>query len=65
MNKLEAVFIGGDRNGATVTIDKPHPEMTSVVRVMERNGQFREVFRTKYKLVSYGPPLRYEADDSD
>ncbi len=62
MNNLEAVFIGGDRDGQTVMLDKPHPEMSSLVRVMERTGEFREVFRTNYKLVSNGPPLRYEVE---
>ncbi|MEO5802805.1 MAG: hypothetical protein ABIR24_04690 [Verrucomicrobiota bacterium] len=60
--KLEAVFIGGDRDGKTILVDHPHKALSSVVQHMLKTGEFVEVCRFDYKLVSNGPPLRYQAE---
>ena len=62
-NKLKAVLVGGPQNGQTLELDEANPEITILARVMERTGQWRVVFTSKYKLVSNESPLRYEFED--
>ena len=64
-NKVQAILVGGPQDGQTILIDEAYPEVIIAARVMERTGQFKEVFRSKYKLSSHGPSIRYEFDDSN
>jgi len=62
-NKLKAMLVGGPQNGQTLELDEETPEITILSRVLERTGQWRIVFTSKYKLVSKESPLRYEFED--
>jgi hypothetical protein len=62
--KLKAVLVGGPQNGQAIELDDATPQITILARVLERNGQWRVVFTSKYKLVSGdASPLRYEFED--
>lgn len=61
--KLEAILVGGPHDGQTYELDGPNQEVAVVSRVLERNGEWREVFTARYKLKSSGPPLRYEFEN--
>jgi hypothetical protein len=62
--KLKAVLVGGPQNGQAIELDDATPQITILARVLERNGQMRVVFTSKYKLVSgEESPLRYEFED--
>jgi len=63
-DKLKAMLVGGPQNGQTLELDAETPEITILSRVLERNGEWRVVFTSRYKLVSKGSPLRYEFEDS-
>jgi hypothetical protein len=62
-DKLKAMLIGGSQNGQTLELDTETPEITILSRVLERNGEWRVVYTSKYKLASKGSPLRYEFED--
>ena len=64
-NKLKAMLVGGPQNGQTLEFDEPHPEIAIAARVMERNGNWRVVFTSKYKLVSSASPLQYEFETAN
>jgi hypothetical protein len=62
--KLKAVLLGGPQNGQAIELDDATPQITILARVLERNGKWRVVFTSKYKLVSgQESPLRYEFED--
>ena len=62
--KLKAVLVGGPQNGQPIELDDVTPLITILARVLERNGQWRVVFTSKYKLLSgEESPLRYEFED--
>jgi hypothetical protein len=62
--KLKAVLVGGPQNGQAIELDEATPQITILARVLERTGEWRVVFTSKYKLVSGAePPLRYEFED--
>jgi hypothetical protein len=59
-DKLKVMLVGGPQNGQTMELDEETPEITILSRVLQRNGEWRVVFTSKYKLGSKGSPLRYE-----
>jgi len=62
--KLKAVLVGGPQNGQAIELDIATPQITILGRVLERTGEWRVVFTSKYKLVSgEESPLRYEFED--
>ena len=61
-DKLEAVFIGGDYSGQTILVNEAHPILCSVHELRLMSGETIRAVRMQYKLVSHGPPLRYEVD---
>jgi len=61
--KIKAILVGGPQNGQTIELDGETPEITILARVLERNGQWRVVFTSKYKLTGNESPLRYEYQD--
>jgi hypothetical protein len=63
--KLKAILIGGPSNGQTFELDEANPEISIASRVLERNGKWRVLFTSKYKLKSSGQTLKYEFDDSN
>lgn len=65
-NKLKAVLVGGKRDGETLMLDEAYPRLSAVIQRMNKEGGgFEEIYKSDYKLVSEGPPLRYEAEDSN
>jgi hypothetical protein len=62
-SKLKAILVGGPQDGQTIELDEETPEISILSRVLERNGQWRVVFTSKYKLTAKGSPLRYESED--
>ena len=62
--KLKAVLVRGPQNGQAIELDDATPQITILARVLERNGKWRVVSTSKYKLVSgEESPLRYEFED--
>jgi len=55
---LKAKFVGGPNDGNIWEVDQPYMELAVIHRVMERNGQWREVGTVKYRLKSK-EPLEY------
>jgi hypothetical protein len=62
-NRLKAVLVGGPQDGQGIELDEAAPEIAILARVLERNGQWKVVFKSKYKLVPNASPLRYEFED--
>jgi hypothetical protein len=62
-SKLNAILIGGPQNGQTLELDEETPEITILSRVLERNGQWRVMLTSRYKLSAKESPLRYEFQD--
>lgn len=60
---LEAVFSGGDVNGKTIWVEKPFPIFDLVQETRLPTGETICTVTMTYKLVSDGPPLRYELMD--
>ena len=67
MKTMEAKLIDGPHNGQIINVDGTPEQITIVSRIMERNSEFREVFRANYKLASNktAMPLRYQFEDSN
>ena len=62
--KLKAVLVGGPQNGQAIELDEASPQITILARVLEKTGQWRVVFTSKYRLASgQVSPLRYEFED--
>jgi len=62
--KHKVVLVGGPQNGQAIELDEATPQITILARVLERTGEWRVVFTSKYKLVSGAElPLRYEFED--
>ena len=62
--KLKAVLVGGPQNGQAIELDEATPQITILARVLERTGEWRVMFTSKYKLMSGAEsPLRYEFED--
>ncbi len=62
-SKLKAILVGGPQNGQTIELDEETAEISILSRVLERNGEWRVVFTSKYKLTAKESPLRYEFED--
>lgn len=63
-NKLKAVLVGGRRDGETLMLEEAHPRLSAVIQRKNKEGAgFVEIYRSDYKLVSEGPPLRYESEE--
>jgi hypothetical protein len=60
---LKATLVGGPQNGQTVELAHAAPETTIQSRVLERNGEWRVIYTSKYKLNEQCSPLRYEFQD--
>ena len=58
------MLVGGPQDGQVVELDQAVPEIAFVTRVLGRNGRWRVLYTSRYKLASKGDSLRYEFDDS-
>ena len=58
--KIKAILVGGPQNGQALELDEETQEITILSRVLEKDGTWRVVFTSKYKLASKSSPLRYE-----
>jgi hypothetical protein len=59
--KFAAEFIGGDLDGTTLEIPNSDREISIVQEWKLSSGNLGRMETFRYKLVSEGPPLRYEA----
>ena len=62
-NKLEAVFKGGDYDGKTTWLDNAYHTLIHLSEWKTQSGEVLQAKKAKYKLVSKGPPLRYELSE--
>jgi hypothetical protein len=62
-NKLEAFFKGGDYDGKTTWLDKAYPTLIHLAEWKTQSGELLRSEKAKYKLVTKGPPLRYELSE--
>jgi len=61
--KFEAIIGGPFYDGMKIMLHEPNKEMIHIIQAMDKTGQMIEVCRVKYRLISEGPPLRYEVCD--
>ena len=64
--KDKAILIGGLYDGQTRDIEGKPAAFSIAERVLERTGEWRVGFTSRYKLVSEtDSPLKYEFEDSN
>jgi hypothetical protein len=58
--KLNARFIGGPFNGHVCDVEEGITEMDFIQTALQKTGEWKEVFRSKYKLKSSVFPMKFE-----